>query len=714
MFWKTNRFGGALCLVTALAVPGAGLAQPPYPDTRKGDVVDTYFGTQVADPYRWLEDDNSAETKAWVKAQNELSSAYLSAIPGRAAIRDRVARLWNFEKYSVPYKLGKYYFYTYNTGLQNQPVLFVTEDRKAPGRVLIDPNAFSADGTVALADTRTTRDGRLVAYATSVAGSDWQTWKVRDVASGRDLPDEIRWSKVGLASWMRDGSGFYYGRFDPPQAGAALTQVNSHHMLYFHKLGTPQSEDVLVYSRPDHPEWYVRGTVTDDGRWLVITEYKGADPENSLYLKDLTQPDSPIEPFVPGMDAFYSFVNNVGDLFYVRTNKDAPRIRLVAIRRGQSDPATWKEVIPEARGTAVLDIVSMVGARFIATWARDARSAVEFYDLGGRRTGSLALPSLGTARGFWGRPESTETFYSFGSFAYPGTVYRLDLKTMRSEVFRAPKLAFRPADYAVKQVFYSSRDGTRVPMFIVHRKGVKLDGTNPTLLYAYGGFGYTQYPAFSPFRITWLEMGGVYALANIRGGSEYGRAWHEGARGAKRQNAYDDFIAAAEWLIANKYTSAPRLAINGVSNGGILVGAVLNQRPELFGAAVPEVGVMDMLRFHNFTAGRAWIGEQGSSETKEGFDVLYKYSPLHNIRPGVKYPPVLVMTADHDDRVVPAHSYKFTAAMQAAQAGPAPILARIGTDTGHGSGKPTAKIIEERADILAFLVKSLGMKVRNQ
>lgn len=666
---------------------------------------------QVADPYRWLEDDNSDETKAWVRAQNELSTAYLAGIPERAAIRERVARVWNFEKYTVPYKLGKVYFYSYNTGLQNQHVIYVTADRKSPGRVMIDPDTFSADGTVALVDARTTQDRRLVAYATAAAGSDWQTWKVMDVATGRDLPDEIRWSKFGNVSWLLDGSGFFYGRYDPPREGGVLTAVNSHHMLYFHKLGTPQSEDVLVYARPDHPEWYIQGKVTDDGRWLVITEYKGASLENSLRLQDLSKPGSPIEPFIAGMDAFYSFVNNDADVFYVRTNKGAPRNWLVAIRRRQADVREWKEIIPEAKGRDVLDVVSMVGGRLVATWVRDVHSAVEFYDLRGRRTGRLALPSLGTARGFWGKRGDTQTFYSFGSFAYPVTIYRLDLKSGKSSVFRDPKVPFRATDYVVKQVFYPSRDGTRVPMFIVHRKGLKLDGSNPTMLTAYGGFSYSQTPAFTPFRMTWLEMGGVFALANIRGGGEYGKAWHEAARAEKRQTGYDDFLAAAEWLIANKVTSSPRLAINGVSNGGVMVGAVLTQRPELFGAAVPEVGVMDMLRFHNFTLGRGWQGEYGSSETKQGFDALIKYSPLHNIRAGVKYPPVLVVSADHDDRVVPAHSHKFTATLQAAQGGSAPILTRIETDAGHGFGKPTAKVIEERADILAFLVKSLGMKV---
>jgi prolyl oligopeptidase len=699
-------------LAMALAVTTALTAQTPtsYPPTWKGDVVDDFFGTPVADPYRWLEDDNSAETKAWVEAQNKVTFAYLAQIPQREKIRERITKLWDFEKFSAPFKRGKRYFYSYNTGLQNQAVLYVTEDPKAKGRILLDPNTLSKDGTVALSGVSMTEDGSLMAYSISVAGSDWQTWKVRDVATGKDLSDEIQWSKASGASWLKDGSGFYYSRYEAPKGGGALTGVNNNHQLCFHKLGTPQAQDALVYQRPDQPEWYLGGSVTDDGRWLVIYGSKGTNPETSVFLKDLSKPGSSVEPFLDHMDAAYNIVDNEGDRFFVSTNQAAPRNRLVAIRKGETDPAKWAELIPQAKGKDVMESVSLVGGRFVATWMRDAHSAIEFYDLKGKPTGSLALPALGTAEGFGGRREDTETFYTFGSFTYPGTIYRLDLKSGKSTVFRSPKVAFEPADYEVQQVFYPSKDGTKIPMFLVHKKGLKLDGQNPTLLYGYGGFNVSLTPGFSVSRMVWLEMGGVYAMANLRGGGEYGLEWYDAGRKDKRQNVFDDFIAAAEWLIADKITSTPKLAINGGSNGGLLVGACLTQRPDLFGAAVPEVGVMDMLRFHKFTLGWGWKSDYGSSETKEGFDTLMKYSPLHTIKPGVSYPPTLITTGDHDDRVVPAHSHKFTATLQAAQAGPAPILTRIEVSAGHGAGKPTDKAIAERADVLAFLVKNLGMK----
>ncbi len=698
-------------LPMALAITTALSAQSPlsYPVTRKADVVEDFFGTKVTDPYRWLEDDNSAETKAWVEAQNKVTYGYLEQIPQRGKIRERITRLWDFEKFSTPFKRGKRYFYSYNSGLQNQAVLFVTEDPKARGRVLLDPNTLSKDGTAALSGMSLTVDGRLMAYSISVAGSDWQTWKVRDVATGRDLPDDIRWSKASGAAWLKDGSGFFYSRYEAPKEGGALTGVNNNHLLCFHKLGTPQAEDVLIYQRPDQPEWYLGGSVTEDGRWLVIHGSKGTNPEGSIFLKDLSKPGSPVEPFLDRMDASYSIVDNEGDQFFVTTNQSAPRNRLVAIRRGRTDPAQWTELIPQAKGRDVLEAVSLVGGRFVATWMRDAHSAIEFFDLKGRKTGTLDLPALGTAEGFGGRREDTETFYSFSSFTYPGTVFRLDLKTGKSSVFRAPKVAFKSTDYEVKQVFYASKDGTQVPMFLVHKKGLKLDGQNPTLLYGYGGFNVSLTPGFSVSRMVWLEMGGVYAMPNLRGGGEYGLEWYDAGRKDKKQNVFDDFIAAAEWLIVHKITSTPKLAINGGSNGGLLVGACLTQRPDLFGAAVPEVGVMDMLRFHQFTLGWGWKSDYGSSETKAGFETLMKYSPLHTIKAGTRYPPTLVTTGDHDDRVVPAHSHKFTATLQAAQGGPAPILTRIETSAGHGAGKPTDKAIAERADVLAFLVKNLGM-----
>jgi prolyl oligopeptidase len=697
-------------LALALSLPLTAQVTMKYPETHKSNVVDDYFGTKVADPYRWLEDDNSAETKAWVQAQNKVTFAYLETIPERKIFRDRMTKLWNIEKYTAPFKAGKRYFYSYNSGLQNQFVLYVTDDPKSKGKVLLDPNTLSKDGTVALSGMNISDDGKRMAYSVSVAGSDWQTWKVRDIDTGKDLDDEIRWSKASGASWRKDGSGFYYSRYAEPKGSDALTGVNQNHKIYFHALGTSQDKDLLVFERPDQPEWYLGANVSEDGRWLVISAGKGTNPESSLFLQDLHKPGGKVEPFLDKMDATYTVIDTEGDLFFVLTNQGAPRNRLVAIRRGETNPKTWKEIIPEHKGKDVLDEVHLVGERFVATWMRDAYSAVELFDLSGRKLSEIQLPTLGTTTGFGGKRKDTETFFSFNSFTYPGTTYRLDLKTNKSLVLHETKVDFNPADFEVKQVFYPSKDGTKIPMFIIHKKGLKLDGTNPTLLYGYGGFNVSNLPGFSVSRLVWMEMGGVFAMANLRGGGEYGLAWYDAGRLKNKQNVFDDFIAAAEWLISNKYTSTPRLAINGGSNGGLLVGACLTQRPDLFGAAVPEVGVMDMLRFHKFTLGWGWKSDYGSSETKDGFDTLIKYSPLHTIKSRVKYPATLVTTGDHDDRVVPAHSHKFTATLQAAQAGPAPILTRIETSAGHGAGKPTAKVIEERADVFAFLVKNLGMK----
>ena len=696
-----------------LALAGTLMAQTPipYPGTRKDAVVDDYFGTQVADPYRWLEDDNSAETKAWVEAQNKVTFAYLNAIPERDAIKDRLTKLYDYEKYSAPFKQGRRYFYTYNKGLEPQAKLYWTEGLKGGPKVLIDPNTLSKDGTVALSGLSITHDGKLAAYALAEAGSDWITWRVRDVASGKDLPDEIRWSKASGASWRRDGSGFYYSRYDAPKPGDALKGINQNHQVYFHKLGTPQSKDVLVYKRPDHPDWYLGAGVSDDGRWLIISAGKGTDPQSSLFTQDLSKPGSKVEPLLDAMDASYAVIGNDKDTFFVLTDKDAPRYRLVAIRAGHTDPAQWKELIPEAKGRDVLDGVSFVGNQFVANWMHDAHTRITFHDLKGHETRELHLPAIGTADGFAGERADMETFYTFTGFTYPPTIYRYDFKTGKSEIFRTPKVAFDPSAYETKQVFYPSKDGTEIPMFLTYKKGLKLDGTNPTLLYGYGGFNISLTPSFSSTRVAWLEMGGVYAVANLRGGGEYGMEWYNAGRLKNKQNVFDDFISAAEWLIANKYTSTPKLAIQGGSNGGLLVGACETQRPDLFGACLPAVGVMDMLRFHLFTLGWGWKSDYGSSETKAGFETLIKYSPLQNIKPGVKYPPTLVTTSDHDDRVVPAHSFKFAATMQADQAGPAPILIRIETRAGHGAGKPTDKILAEIADEYAFLVKNLDIKL---
>jgi len=691
---------------TATANPSGPLAYPP---ARRGDQVDDYFGTKVADPYRWLEDDNAEETKAWVKAQVQFTDSWFSAVPTRPAIRERLTRLWNYERFSVPSKKGKRYFYSHNSGLQPQAVLYVTDDPMREGRVLLDPNTLSKDGTVALAGSAVTDDGTLVAYAISDAGSDWITWRVREVATGKDRADEIRWSKWSGASWRKDGGGFYYSRFDAPEPGQELTASTKNQKLFFHRLGTPQDQDELIYARPDQPEWGISGDVTDDGRWLVISTSHGTRPETAIYLLDLSRKGASIEPLLDKMDASYEVVNCEGDTFFVLTDKDAPRKRLVAIHRGQAEATAWKELISEAPGTDVLEQVTLVGERFVATWMRDARSAVTVHDLAGKKVTDLALPSVGSVGGFGGKRTDLETFYIFTGFLAPPTIYRLDLKTLASGVLRKPALAFDDAAYQAEQVFYPSKDGTRIPMFLVHRKGLVLDGKNPTLLYGYGGFDISLTPWFSISTAAWLELGGVYAVANLRGGGEYGKAWYDAGRLEKKQHVFDDFIAAAEWLIDRGYTSAPRLAIEGGSNGGLLVGACLTQRPDLFGAAILEMGVLDMLRFHRFTGGFAWTSDYTSSETSEGFEVVIKYSPLQNVKPGTHYPPTLVITADHDDRVVPAHSFKFAAALQAAQAGPAPILARIETRAGHGAGKSTQQAIEERADVLAFLVRIFGL-----
>jgi len=699
-------------LPMALALAGTVLsatAPLAYPPTRRAEVVEDYFGTKVADPYRWLEDDNSAETKAWVEAQNKVTYAYLEQIPEREKLRARLTKLQNFERFGVPQQQGGRTFYTHNSGLQNQAVLLVVGAGDPSPRVLLDPNALSKDGTVALSGTSLSEDGRLLAYSVSTAGSDWQTWKVRDVVTGKDLGDEIRWSKFSGAAWKKDGSGFFYSRYDAPKEGGALTGVNKFPKVCFHKVGTAQDQDALVYERKDQPDWGFRSGVTEDGAWLVISQSEGTDRNNRVYLKDLTKSDAPVQPFLDAFDAQYSVVGNDGDLFYIKTNKDAPRSRLVAFPFGPKQ--AWRELIPEAKGHEVLSAVSLVGNTFVATWMKDAHSAVTFHGMDGKLRGNLALPTLGTADGFHGKRGDLETFYSFTSFAQPAAIYRLDLKTRKSSVFRAPKVDFDPAAYTVKQVFYPSKDGTKIPMFLVHKKGLKLTGQNPTFLYGYGGFNVSLTPSFSVSRVVWLEMGGVFALANLRGGGEYGKTWHDAGRLDKKQNVFDDFIAAAEWLIANKYTSTPKLAINGGSNGGLLVGACLAQRPDLFGAAVPEVGVMDMLRYHKFTIGWAWKSDYLVSDTKGGFEGLMKFSPLHTLKPGTNFPPTLITTGDHDDRVVPAHSHKFTATLQTAQAGPSPVLTRIETNAGHGAGKPTAKQIAERADVFAFLVKSLGMQL---
>lgn len=733
------------------AMSFAAAADVIYPHTPKGAVHDIYHGTEIADPFRWLEDDNSPETKAWVIAQNAVTFAFLEKIHRRAAIRDRLTRLWNYERFGVPWKEGLLYFWMRNSGLQNQRVLYVADALDAEPRLLLDPNLLSSDGTVALTGTAVSDDGALLAYGLSRAGSDWMEWRVRDVRTGRDRDDLVEWVKFSGASWAKDGGGFYYSRFDAPKPGDQLTGVNEFQKLYFHKLGTPQREDKLIYERRDQKEWGFHGGVTDDGRYLLIGVTRGTDPKNAVFYRDLADTHGKVIELLPDFDADYSFIDNVGTLFLFSTDLDAPRSRVVVIDVSRPERQHWREIIPEAPES--LKSVNFVGGQLLCTYLKDAHSVVRVFDgetafrssrqgeerhpspnpatkriiertdanplatepkplddsslstgaVRARLLRELPLPGLGSVYGLGGKRSDTETFYMFTSFTMPETVYRLDIATGASSVFKQPKVDFNPADFETKQIFFQSKDGTRVPMFIAHKRGLKCDGHNPTILYGYGGFNVSLTPDFNVAELAWMEMGGVYAMPNLRGGGEYGSEWHRAGRKLKKQNVFDDFIAAAEWLIANGYTSTKNLAISGGSNGGLLVGACMTQRPELFAAALPAVGVMDMLRFHKFTIGWAWTSDYGSSDNADEFRALYAYSPLHNLRPGVRYPATLITTADHDDRVVPAHSFKFAARLQECQPPDSPpVLIRIETKAGHGSGTALNKLIDERADELAF------------
>jgi len=680
-----------------------------YPVTSTIDHIDQYHGVEVADPYRWLEDPNSDETKAWIEAQNQVTFTYLKQIPICDRLKQRVTTLWNYEKYGIPFKKCDQYFYFKNDGLQNQSVLYTLPSLESEPRVLLDPNTLSQDGTIALTGLSISEDARLVAYALSASGSDWKEWKVRDVQTGEDLSDHLKWSKFSGASWTIDHQGFFYTRYDEPGAATQFEEVNLFPKIYYHRLGTPQSEDVLIYERPDHKDWLLDGFVTEDGRYLIIAVRQGSASENLLFYKDLTQPNSEVVELINTFEASYNFIDNDGTTFWLQTDLNAPRGRVVAIDLTSPEKSNWRELIPQAEET--LEGVGLLNNQFVASYLKDAHTQIKILDLTGSIVREVALPGLGSAGGFSGKRYDTETFYSFTGFTTPTTIYRYDMTTGETTLFRQPKVDFNPTDYETKQVFYTSKDGTQVPMFITHRKGLELNGNNPTYLYAYGGFNISLTPSFSPSLLVWMELGGVYAVPNLRGGGEYGEAWHQAGMKLQKQNVFDDFIAAAEWLIANGYTSSQKLAIAGGSNGGLLVGACMTQRPDLFAAALPAVGVMDMLRFHKFTIGWAWCTEYGTPENPDEFKALYAYSPLHNLKPGTAYPATLVTTADHDDRVVPAHSFKFAAALQAAHAGDAPVLIRIETKAGHGAGKPTAKVIEEVSDRYAFLVKVLGMEI---
>ena len=672
-----------------------------YPETKKVDSVDTYFGTEIKDPYRWLEDDKSAETADWVKAQNEVTFGYLEQIPFRNALKDRMEKLWNYEKISAPFKEGDFTYYYKNDGLQNQSVLY-RKDKDGKEEVFLDPNGFSSDATTSLANVSFSKDGSLVAYSTSAAGSDWNSITILNAVTKEKLETEILDVKFSGMSWYKN-EGFYYSSYDKPK-GSQLSAKTDQHKLYFHKLGTAQKDDKVIFGLNEKRR-YVGGGVTDDNRYLIISASTSTNG-NELYIKDLEQPNSKIVTVVNNFDSNNSVIDNVGSKLFIATDMGAPNQKVITVDAANPTPENWKPFIPETKNV----LSTSTGGGFIfANYMKDAVSFVQQYDYDGKLVREIKLPSVGTAGGFGGKKEETTLYYSFTNYITPGSIYAFDPKTGTSTEYQKPKVDFNSADYESKQVFYPSKDGTKIPMIITYKKGTELNGKNPTILYAYGGFNISLTPSFSIANSVWLEQGGVYAVANLRGGGEYGKEWHDAGTQLKKQNVFDDFIAAGEYLIAQKYTSSDFLAIRGGSNGGLLVGAVMTQRPDLMKVALPAVGVLDMLRYHTFTAGAGWAYDYGTAEdNKEMFDYLLKYSPVHNVKAGTSYPATLVTTGDHDDRVVPAHSFKFAAELQAKQTGTNPVLIRIETNAGHGAGKPVSKTIEEAADIQAFTLYNMG------
>jgi prolyl oligopeptidase len=678
-----------------------------YPPARQDNQVDTFFGTTVRDPYRWLENADSPETQAWVEAENQLFHDFVNSYPGREKIKARLTELWNYPKYSLPQKEGAHYFFWKNDGLQPQAVLYVQPALDAPARVLLDPNTWSPDGTVAASGEFYSHDGSLMAYAVSKSGSDWEQIKIRGVDSGRDYDEVLEHCRFTAAAWKHDNSGFFYTRFPDP-GSVPEEDRNNYNKVYYHRLDTPQAQDALIYERPDQKQWGFEPFITDDGKYLVLHVYFGTDTKNRVYYRE-TDSDAPFIPLLDDFDAAYNFIDNVGPLFYFKTDLDAPRGRVIAIDLNHPERAHWREIVPQKPD--VISSAGMIDNQLVLGYLHDAYTKIRLSSLEGKDLGEVPLPTLGSAESFSGKREDKEMFLHFESFLYPPTDFRYDFAARKLIVFRKSEVQFDPARYVTRQVFYPSKDGTKIPMFIMSKKGLKLDGTNPTLLYGYGGYGINETPVFSVGRLTWLEAGGVYAVANIRGGGEYGEEWHRAGMLAKKQNVFDDFIAGAEYLIKEKYTGTPRLAIMGGSNGGLLVSACLTQRPELLGAVIAQVPVTDMLRYQKFTVGRYWVPEYGDAEhSAEEFKYLRAYSPLHNVKPGVTYPPTLVVTADTDDRVAPGHAKKFVATLQAADPGQNPILLRVETKAGHGHGKPTAKIIDEAADLYAFLFKVFGME----
>jgi prolyl oligopeptidase len=734
---RTRTFGGMAALLLA-----SMFVYADDPMSKRTDLVETLHGVEVPDPYRWLEEDvrESDTVAAWVGAQNKHTEAFFKQIPQRERINRRLTELWDFEKYGTPFKAGgRIYFYK-NDGLQDQYVLYVQDSFDDEPRVLIDPNEWSEDGTVALAGTSFSDDGRYVTYSVQDAGSDWRVWKILEIATGKVLEEELRWIKFNTPAWTPDGTGFFYARFPEPEEGAAFQTLNLNQAVYYHRVGTDQSEDVLVFHRPDQPKWGYYNSVSEDGNYLIITVSVGTDDRYRVFYKDLREPFGLPVPLVDNFENEYSFIGNDGPVFYFKTDLEAPRGRVIAVDirnvpvrldlppEGEGDAAEvqgpsaegeppsaspssappHREIIPQ-QAEAMRD-VSLVGNLFIVESLRDAKTHVSLFRPDGEFLRAIEFPGIGSASGFSGKRTDTETFYSFSSFDTPPSIYRYDLFTGESTLLRQAEVDFDPEEYEVKQVFYESKDGTRIPMFLVHKSGLKLDGDNPVLLYGYGGFNIPMTPGFSISRLAWMELGGVFAMPNLRGGGEYGEEWHKAGTKLNKQNVFDDFIAAAEWLIENRYTRPEKLAIQGGSNGGLLVGACMTQRPDLYGACLAAVGVFDMLRFHKFTAGRYWVDDFGSPDDPEEFKALLAYSPYHNVKEGTCYPPTLITTADTDDRVIPGHSFKFTAALQHAQGCENPILIRIETRAGHGAGKPTSKIIEELTDQWAFLTKVLEME----
>lgn len=675
-----------------------------YPKTVKGNTVDEYFGVKVSDPYRWLENDTSAATAQWVKTENKLTNDYLGRIPFRSNLLKRLTEVANYEKIRAPFKKnGKYYYYK-NDGLQNQSVIYVQDALDGESRVFLDPNTLSSDGTVALTGLSFSRNGKYAAYTISRSGSDWQEIYVIDLSSNKLLNDHILWAKFTGASWH--GDGFYYSAYDAPVKGKEFSNVNEGHKIYYHKIGTPQSEDKLIYQNAEHPKRFYGVDLNKEETDMFLTE-SGEGSGNNLYIKDLTKPDSEFQPMTSDMNHLYAPIEAIGSKIYLSTNYKAPKGCIMVADINQPDIKNWQMLVPETQN--VLSGSAVIGGKLFLTYSKDAADHAFVYSLEGKLQTEIKLPSLGSVA-FSGEKDEKDCFYSFDSFTIPGLIYKYDIDSNTSNLYRSPKTAFRPEDYVTEQVFYTSKDGTKIPMFLTYKKGMKRDGKNPVLIYGYGGFAISMSPYFSSSRLPFIDNGGIYVMVNLRGGNEYGEAWHQAGTKMNKQNVFDDFIAAAEYLIANKYTNKTKTAIMGGSNGGLLVGACLTQRPDLYKVAIAQVGVMDMLRYHKFTIGWNWASDYGTSaDSKEMFEYLKGYSPLHNLKPGTRYPATLVTTADHDDRVVPAHSFKFAARLQECNAGPNPTLIRIDSKAGHGGGKPMGKMLEEQADIYSFIMYNIGM-----